>query len=226
MDARRRIFVLLFVSWVAPAPAEPLEEHALLQRCDDYISAIDLDRDVEGWRLRTPPPPALQVGEGAAVHWLLETNVGKMRFELFHDVAPNHVSNAIYLSRLGFYDGLPFHRIIPGFMAQSGSPDGSLLGGPAYRFSSEITKGRRGRHRRSGTLSAAHPAGRHDSDGSQFFITFKAQPSLDGEHTVYGTMIEGRKALRALGHAGTASGKPSKAIRILSARIEVVTRND
>ena len=224
MEPRRSvaISVVLLMALASPASSDLTAKPALLQRCDDYISAIDLDREEEDWRLRTPPPPALQVEPGEEVHWILETSVGSMRFQLFHDIAPNHVSNTIYLSRLGFYDGLFFHRIIPGFMAQSGSPDGSPDGGPAYRFASEFSRKRRGRHGRVGTLSAAHPDGRYDYDGSQFFITFKAQPSLDGEHTVYGKMIEGRETLRALGHAGTPRGKPRRKIQILSARIEVV----
>ena len=224
MHGMRVWLVAAFVC--AAASSAVADKHPLLAEVDAYISGIELDRDAENWRFATPPPPALSVPEGERALWILETSAGVMRFELFHDIAPNHVSNTIYLSRLGFYDGLHFHRIVGGFVAQSGSPDGSLSGGPAYRFASEISKTRRGRHRRKGILSAAPPKGRHDYDGSQFFITLKASPSLDGDHTVYGGMLDGKKVLRALDRAGTPSGRPLKKISILSARIEMAPVED
>ena len=133
--------------------------------------------------------------------------------------APNHVANAIYLTRLGFYDGLVFHRVIPGFMAQAGDPLGTGQGGPGYRLDGEFPKDRKARHRARGVLSAANAG--PGTDGSQFFILFKAQPSLNGDHTVYGELVEGKPALREIEKLGTRKGEPKREIAIYTAAIEV-----
>ena len=118
---------------------------------------------------------------------IFETGEGKITFELFSNDAPNTVNNFIKLVDEGFYNGLAFHRVIPGFMAQGGCPntrEGSNgmpgTGGPGYSIKCEINP----KKHLKGSLSMAH-AGK-DTGGSQFFIVYEPQPHLDGVHTVFG----------------------------------------
>jgi len=119
---------------------------------------------------------------------LLETSKGDVLLELYEDEAPNTVANFINLVEKGFYDGLTFHRVIDGFMAQGGCPKGDGTGGPGYRIKCECYRPDARKHER-GVISMAH-AGR-DTGGSQFFITFVKTPHLDGRHTVFGHVIKG-----------------------------------
>ncbi len=118
---------------------------------------------------------------------LFETDEGNINIELFSIDAPNTVNNFTKLISEGFYDGLSFHRVIPGFMAQGGCPNtraGSSgmpgTGGPGYKINCEINSNKH----LKGSLSMAH-AGKN-TGGSQFFIVYEAQPHLDGVHTVFG----------------------------------------
>ena len=118
---------------------------------------------------------------------LFETDAGIINIELFSNDAPNTVNNFKKLISEGFYDGLSFHRVIPGFMAQGGCPntrEGSSgmpgTGGPGYNIKCEINSNKH----LKGSLSMAH-AGKN-TGGSQFFIVYESQPHLDGVHTVFG----------------------------------------
>ncbi len=114
-------------------------------------------------------------------------NGEKIVIELFPNEAPGTVANFEKLANEGFYNGLTFHRVIQGFVAQGGCPYGNGMGGPGYTIKCE-TEGNPHKHI-PGALSMAH-AGR-DTGGSQFFIVHEAQPHLDGVHTVFGQVIEG-----------------------------------
>ena len=118
---------------------------------------------------------------------VFETDSGNISFELFTNDAPNTVKNFLKLVNDGFYDGLSFHRVIPGFMAQGGCPntkEGASgmpgTGGPGYSINCEINNNKH----LTGSLSMAH-AGKN-TGGSQFFIVYEPQPHLDGVHTVFG----------------------------------------
>lgn len=115
---------------------------------------------------------------------LMHTDKGDIKIKLYKDEAPIAVSNFAHLIREGFYDGLNFHRVIAGFMAQGGCPNGTGTGGPGWCIKCECDTNT-SKHRR-GTLSMAH-AGR-DSGGSQFFLCFVDCPHLDGVHTVFGAI--------------------------------------
>lgn len=119
---------------------------------------------------------------------LLKTSKGDVLLELYEDEAPNTVANFIFLVEKGYYDGLKFHRVLDGFMAQGGCPIGNGTGGPGYSIKCECNRKDFRKHER-GALSMAH-AGK-DTGGSQFFITFRATPHLDGKHTVFGHVIGG-----------------------------------
>ena len=114
-------------------------------------------------------------------------NGEEIQLEFFPEDAPGTVENFESLANKGFYDGLTFHRVIPGFVAQGGCPNGDGTGGPGYTIKCE-TENNPHRHER-GYLSMAH-AGK-DTGGSQFFILFEPQPHLDGVHTVFGRVTEG-----------------------------------
>ena len=129
----------------------------------------------------------------------LETSKGPIVIELFENEAPQTVGNFISLVEKKFYDGTTFHRVLPGFMAQGGDPEGTGSGGPGYKIYCETNRPDFRRHFR-GSLSMAH-AGR-DSGGSQFFLTFRPTSHLDatavGGHTCFGRVIEGFDVLPKL----------------------------
>ncbi len=117
----------------------------------------------------------------------------KIKVELYPQVAPNTVNNFISLVQKGFYNGVIFHRVIPGFMIQGGDPQGNGSGGPGYTIKGEFTNNgfdNNLKHTR-GVISMGRISGQNDSAGSQFFIMAKDYPSLDGEYASFGKVIEG-----------------------------------
>lgn len=118
---------------------------------------------------------------------VIEMDKGTVTIELFSTEAPGTVANFEKLIKEGYYDGLNFHRVIKGFVAQGGCPQGNGSGGPGYTIPCE-TKGNPKKHER-GSLSMAHRG--PNTGGSQFFIVYEPQPHLDGVHTVFGKVIEG-----------------------------------
>lgn len=121
-------------------------------------------------------------------------NGNQIELELFDQEAPGTVANFEKLANEGFYDGLTFHRVIPGFVAQGGCPYGTGTGGPGYTIKCE-TAGNPHKHLR-GSLSMAH-AGK-DTGGSQFFICYDSFPHLDGVHTVFGRVTSGMEHVDAI----------------------------
>lgn len=130
----------------------------------------------------------------------METETGKtIKIELYPEVAPNTVKNFISLVNKGFYDGLRFHRVIPGFMVQGGCPQGTGMGGPGYSIRGEFKSNNIAnelKHDR-GVLSMARTAV-PDSAGSQFFIMVQDSPHLDGEYASFGKVIEGMEEVDAI----------------------------
>jgi cyclophilin family peptidyl-prolyl cis-trans isomerase len=124
---------------------------------------------------------------------LLKTSRGPIELELFENEAPNTVANFITLVQQGFYNGVTFHRVLPGFMAQGGDPQGSGEGGPGYQIAEEFTKPAHRLHFR-GSLAMARSQS-PDSAGSQFYIMFAPNNQLDGNYTVFGRVIKGFEVL-------------------------------
>jgi cyclophilin family peptidyl-prolyl cis-trans isomerase len=120
---------------------------------------------------------------------MMKTTAGDIEIELFENEAPNTVLNFVTLADSGFYNGVPFHRVIPGFMAQGGDPTGKGTGGPGYTIPDECFRPDYRVHFR-GSLSMAH-TDQPNSGGSQFFLTFVPTHHLDGLHTVFGRVISG-----------------------------------
>lgn len=117
---------------------------------------------------------------------ILETTKGPVEIEMRPDLAPNHVARIKELAREGFYDGLVFHRVIDGFMAQTGCPHGSGTGGSGKRLKAEFTPTKHVR----GTAAMARSSN-PDSGDSQFFICLDEAPWLDGQYTVWGQVVSG-----------------------------------
>ncbi|MGQ9516849.1 MAG: peptidylprolyl isomerase [Anaerolineae bacterium] len=121
----------------------------------------------------------------------IETDKGNIVIELYADTAPKTVENFVKLARQGFYDGLTFHRVVPGFVIQGGDPKGDGTGGPGYTIEAEISS----LSHITGTVAMArrpdevNPERR--SSGSQFYICLAPQPHLDGQYTIFGQVVEG-----------------------------------
>ena len=127
----------------------------------------------------------------------IDTTLGKITIELFAKEAPDTVKNFVTLAEKGYYDGVIFHRVIPGFMIQGGDPTGTGSGGPGYTFADEFAPGLK--HDVPGTLSMANAG--PNTNGSQFFITVAATPWLDGRHAIFGRVVEGMDVVNAIVNA-------------------------
>ncbi|MED5199017.1 MAG: peptidylprolyl isomerase [Gemmatimonadota bacterium] len=182
-----------------------------------FIEEAKIDKSRPNWKTQLPKPPRVKFDPDKKYYWLLETNKGNIRIQLMPDVAPMHVGSTIYLTNLGFYDGVPFHRVISGFMAQGGDPLGRGTGGPGYQYNGEFDP--KVKHDRPGLLSMANAG--PGTDGSQFFITFVATPHLDGKHTLFGEVVEGMGTVKSLEAAGSRSGSTSEPLEIKRATIQV-----
>jgi peptidylprolyl isomerase len=147
----------------------------------------------------------------------MHTNVGDLTFKLLPEVAPRHVTSLIYLSKIGFYDDVPFHRVCQGFMAQGGDPTGTGGGGPAYKIKAEFNDHRHVR----GVLSAARTPD-PDSASSQFFVMFGPATVLDHQYSVYGEMVAGEDTLKKfeeVAYPGSGSCPPKQPLSIKSVDI-------
>lgn len=126
---------------------------------------------------------------------VIETDKGNIRVKLFAKEAPLSVTNFIQLANGGFYEGLTFHRVEPGFVIQGGDPQGNGTGGPGYTVAAEI-----GKLHLEGALAWARTGDQVNperrSSGSQFYITLKATPFLDGGYTVFGQTIDGMEVVQ------------------------------
>jgi len=137
-----------------------------------------------------PPPMAIDTSKQYTA--TIETEKGNLVLELFASDVPMTVNNFVFLARDGFYDGLTFHRVVPGFVVQGGCPIGDGTGGPGYRFDDEITENTHV----AGALSMANSG--PNTNGSQFFITYTPQHHLNGDHSVFGQLAEGMDVLERI----------------------------
>lgn len=188
-----------------------------MQRLDDLVTRAAVDTTKPDWRTRLSRPAPIAFAPGESWRARMATNKGEVVIRLMPDVAPMHVTSFAYLARLGFYDGLTFHRVIPEFMAQGGCPLGTGTGGPGYKFDGEFSK--KVRHDRGGLLSMANAG--PGTDGSQFFLTFVPTPWLDDKHSIFGAVEGGEAVLRALEACGSPSGRTSERLTIDRLTIEI-----
>lgn len=138
---------------------------------------------------------------------------GDVVIELLPDVAPKHVARFKQLTNEGFYDCLPFHRVIKGFMAQTGDPTGTGTGGTGVRIADEISELS---HKR-GVVSMANAG--PGTDDSQFFITFAKTPWLDKKHTIFGRVLHGLKYVDQVNGGGTEDGSHPNPDGIIAMRM-------
>jgi cyclophilin family peptidyl-prolyl cis-trans isomerase len=204
--------LLLFLSAGAMA-----QEDIVLKQIDDQIASAGIDKSKSNWKTSLPKPTMATFPDGKTYVAMMTTNKGPIEITLMPDVAPMHVTSFIYLTRMGFYDGLSFHRVIPGFMAQGGCPLGTGTGGPGYKYGGEFDPDVK--HTKGGLLSMANAG--PDTDGSQFFLTFVATPWLDGKHTIYGEVTSGMETMKALEAVGSRSGRTSEPLSIETVTIDV-----
>jgi len=155
-----------------------------------------------------------------------KTDKGDITAELFEDKVPKTIGNIISLAESGFYSGMTFHRIITGFMAQGGCPNSKAgasgiagTGGPGYKTPDEFRPELK--HNAPGILSMANSG--PNTNGSQFFLCFKATPWLDGKHTVFGRVTDGLDVLKKLEAVGFGEGAPTEKVGF---DIEVVSKQD
>ena len=131
-------------------------------------------------------PPEMKVDKDKTYTATIETNAGTMVAELYPKLAPQTVNSFVFLAREGFYEGVIFHRVIPGFMIQGGDPTGTGSGGPGYTLKAEFNDTKHNR----GILSMARTSD-PDSAGSQFFVMHGRAPHLDDQYTVFGKVTRG-----------------------------------
>lgn len=152
------------------------------EKIEDFKSAWKKELEIRAAEAKADDLPRVK----------LTTNKGVLVIELFENEAPKAVGNFVNLVEKKYYDGLTFHRVLPNFMAQGGCPKGDGTGGPGYNIPCECAQ-ENYRHHFAGTLSMAHAGA--NTGGSQFFITFRPTPHLDGRHTAFGRVIEGMDVL-------------------------------
>ena len=145
---------------------------------------------------------------------VLQLKDGNVMIEMFPDVAPNHVARIKELVRQGFYDGLKFHRVISGFMAQTGDPRGNGTGGSGKNIEAEFNNKHHGR----GTVSMARANDPNSAD-SQFFICFADAGYLDGKYTVWGQVISGMEFVDNIKKGEGSNGEVSDPDKIISMRV-------
>jgi len=201
-----------------PTTATPQIKDSAMQQIEQFIATAKIDRKNPGWKTSLPKPPVATFDKAHTYYARMVTTKGPILIKFMPDVAPMHVTNFMYLTKLGFYDGLSFHRVITGFMAQGGDPLGNGMGNPGYGFAGEFSASVK--HDKGGRLSMAN-TGQPNTDGSQFFLTFQPTPWLDGKHTIFGQVVEGLDVLQKLEAAGSQGGQTSEPLKMTKVTIEV-----
>lgn len=201
---------------LAKAATHTTQDKAMLQ-IDQQVQAAKVDKSKPNWRTTLTKPAAATFDADHKYFVNMTTTKGKVVIRMLPETAPMHVTSFLYLTRLGYYDGLAFHRVIPGFMAQGGCPLGTGTGGPGYQFAGEFSEAVK--HDKGGLLSMANAG--PGTDGSQFFLTFVATPWLNGKHTIFGEVVEGMEVVKALEVVGSPSGKTSEPLKMEKVTVEV-----
>ena len=147
--------------------------------------------------------PAMTIDPAKFYYATFKTDKGDIKVQLFADRAPETVNNFVYLANEGFYNDTTFHRVIDGFMAQGGDPTGKGTGGPGYQFADEIWPG--AAFDRGGLLAMANAG--PGTNGSQFFLTFGPTEWLNGQHTIFGEIVEGMDVLDKITRVEPGSGQ-------------------
>jgi cyclophilin family peptidyl-prolyl cis-trans isomerase len=167
-----------------PAGTTPAAAATLSARSGDFASLCQKGSEKQF----SAAPPAI-IDPKLSYTAVIKTEKGDITVELYPDVAPVTVNNFVFLACKGFYDGVTWHRVISGFVAQTGDPSGTGSGGPGYKTQDEIST----RPFEKGTLGMANAG--PNTNGSQFFICYEAQTALNGRYTVFGKVTAGLDVL-------------------------------
>ncbi len=201
----------------AKVAATPTAKDKAMQQIEEQIAKAKPDKSKAAWRTTLTMPAAVSFDPEKSYFARMVTNKGTILIKFMPETAPMHVTSFAYLIKLGYFDGLTFHRVIPGFMAQGGCPLGTGTGGPGYQFAGEYSP--KVKHNKGGLLSMANAG--PGTDGSQFFLTFVPTPWLDGKHTIFGEVVEGMDVLKTLEGAGSQSGRTSERLTMDKVTFEV-----
>ncbi len=200
-----------------PCSLTPMEQAKIMSEFKAKREGADSAASQDtSWKTKLQKPELMTFDTDTDYYWVLETNKGTITVKLMPTVAPMHVTSTVFLTEKGFYDNLTFHRVITGFMAQGGCPLGTGTGGPGYQYAGECDDSVR--HNRPYLLSMANAG--PNTDGSQFFLTFVPTPHLDGKHTIFGEITEGKDVMKELEAAGSPSGATKEKLFIKKATIE------
>lgn len=176
-------------------------------------SIVDMIK-LEDRQFNECPPMTIDVNKTYTA--TLKTELGDVVLQLFPKKAPMAVNSFVFLARKGWFDNTIFHRVLPGFVAQGGDPSASGLGGPGYAFSNEIQDLR---FDKEGVVGMANSG--PNSNGSQFFITYAAQPHLDGGYTIFGQVLQGMDVLKKFPERDPQKGGELPAgVKLISVTIE------
>jgi cyclophilin family peptidyl-prolyl cis-trans isomerase len=160
---------------------------------DDVIANETVMKDLETMQYDAPPEMMLEDGVAYTARVTME-NGDEFVIELFPESAPQTVNNFIFLAEEGWFDGVTFHRVLPGFVAQTGDPTGTGMGGPGYMIPNEIDPNLS--HAEKGMVAMANSG--PDTNGSQWYITYDDVSQLDGSYTIFGKVIEGMDGVDAI----------------------------
>ncbi len=161
-------------------------------------------------------PPPMTIDPNKSYTATVDTTEGTITVQLYPKDAPGHVNSFVFLAREGFYDGVIFHRVIPGFMIQGGDPTGTGTGGPGYKLKAEFNA----RKHKRGVLSAARTAD-PDSAGSQFFLMHADSPHLDNQYTAFGEVTSGIEVVDKIAKAPKdRNDRPNNPTKITGIKIE------
>tara|TARA_B100000686_G_scaffold91171_2_gene97760 strand:- start:5568 stop:6284 length:717 start_codon:yes stop_codon:yes gene_type:complete len=186
------IFSLLLTSFLISCDSEENNietDNRIILKNDSQPIKVDKSKneikEVTMKQYNSPPEMKIDTAKEYKATIELEKG-GEIVIELYADKVPSTVNNFVFLAKDGFYDGVTFHRVIPDFMAQTGDPTGTGMGGPGYRFEDEFDSSLT--HDSPGILSMANAG--PNTNGSQFFITFVPTPFLDQRHAVFGKVVD------------------------------------
>lgn len=183
---------------------------------DDRNADIPAPDGSSPQRRRFDAPPPMVIDPEKRYTATMATSKGTMTIELDPIAAPKTVNNFVFLARYHYFDGIVFHRVIPGFVIQGGDPEGTGRGGPGYRFADELPKA--GRYQ-VGSLAMANAG--PDTNGSQFFIISGPDGMrLPPQYSLFGSVVAGGDVVEAIDAVGTRSGNPTEQVVIDSVTVE------
>jgi peptidylprolyl isomerase len=211
------LVVILAVMWIATSAnpktdAPPTNPHEGIPEADAPASAADAAPEITAEIYDSAPPMSIDTN----VQYFATVKMvkgGEFVIQFYPKEAPITVNSFVFLARKGFFDGITFHRVLEGFMAQGGDPTGTGMGGPGYQFineNSDLT------FDKAGVVAMANAG--PDTNGSQFFITFGPTPQLNGGYTIFGQVIEGMDVVN-----GITRRDPQKGADFIGDAIESIT---